>query len=115
VPDRVVTGLQRIADVPIYFADPLVRRALPLQQTRDAAAPVASMSGALMERIGLNPGDKVRITQEGGEAVLHAARDDGIPADCVRIPAAHPLTAGLGAMSGEVQLERVPVARGVTV
>jgi NADH-quinone oxidoreductase subunit G len=74
----------------------------------------ASMSGALMELVGLNEGDKVRITQEGGEAVLDAARDDRIPADCVRIPAAHSLTAGLGAMSGEVQLERVPATRGVT-
>ena len=72
------------------------------------------MSGALMELVGLNEGDKVRITQEGGEAVLDAARDDRIPADCVRIPAAHSLTAGLGAMSGEVQLERVPATRGVT-
>ena len=31
-------GLQRIADVPIYFADPLVRRSPPLQKTRDARA-----------------------------------------------------------------------------
>jgi NADH-quinone oxidoreductase subunit G len=114
VPGAAVVGLQRIADVPIYFADPLVRRAVPLQETRDAALPVASMSGALMELVGLNEGDKVRITQDGGEAVLDAARDDRIPADCVRIPAAHSLTAGLGAMSGEVQLERVPATRGVT-
>ena len=27
-------GIQRIADVPIYFADPLVRRSPPLQKTR---------------------------------------------------------------------------------
>jgi NADH-quinone oxidoreductase subunit G len=31
-----VSGVQRIADVPIYFADPLVRRAPSLQKTRDA-------------------------------------------------------------------------------
>jgi len=29
-------GIQRIADVPIYFTDPLVRRSAPLQKTRDA-------------------------------------------------------------------------------
>jgi NADH-quinone oxidoreductase subunit G len=107
-------GLQRITDVPIYFADPLVRRSGPLQATADAAAPVASLSSATAERIGLNAGDKVRITQDSGEAVLAVALDDRIPAASVRIPAAHPLTAGLGAMSGEVQLERVPAARGVT-
>jgi NADH-quinone oxidoreductase subunit G len=107
-------GLQRIADVPIYFADALVRRSGPLQKTADAAAPVASLSSATAERVGLNAGDKVRITQGGGDALLDVALDDRVPAGCVRVPAAHPLTAALGAMSGEVELERVPAARGVT-
>ncbi|MDX9838516.1 MAG: NADH-quinone oxidoreductase subunit NuoG, partial [Azoarcus sp.] len=40
------TGLERVADVPIYFADPLVRRAPSLQKTKDAAAPVARMSSS---------------------------------------------------------------------
>ena len=31
-------ALERVADVPIYFADPLVRRSPPLQQTADARA-----------------------------------------------------------------------------
>src|SRR5689334_10786932 len=35
------SGIQRVADVPIYFADPLVRRSPPLQKTRDARAPRA--------------------------------------------------------------------------
>jgi NADH-quinone oxidoreductase subunit G len=107
-------GLQRIADVPIYFADPLVRRSGPLQETADAAAPMASLSSATAERIGVNAGDKVRLTQDSGEAVLEVALDDRIASGCVRVPAAHPLTAGLGAMSGEVEVERVPAARGVT-
>jgi NADH-quinone oxidoreductase subunit G len=111
----VVVGLQRIADVPIYFADPLVRRAQSLQQTPDAALPVASMSDALLVRLGLHEGGRVRITQGGGEAVLEARRDDRVPADCVRVPAGHPLTAALGAMFGEVQLVREPAEQGVTV
>ena len=37
-------GIQRIADVPIYFADPLVRRSPPLQKTRDARPPRAWMN-----------------------------------------------------------------------
>jgi hypothetical protein len=32
----------------------------------------------------------------------------------VRIAAGHPLTAGLGAMFGEIELARVPVAAEVT-
>jgi len=102
-----VAGVQRIADVPIYFADALVRRAQSLQRTADAAAPVASMSGALLVRLGLRQADQVHISAEGGEAVLEVRRDDRIPADCVRIPAAHALTAPLGSMFGEVRLTRV--------
>ncbi len=36
-------GIQRIGEVPIYQADPIVRRAESLQRTRDAAEPVAWM------------------------------------------------------------------------
>ncbi|HWT53653.1 MAG TPA: NADH-quinone oxidoreductase subunit NuoG, partial [Rhodocyclaceae bacterium] len=39
-------GVERIADVPIYFADALVRRAPSLQRARDAAAPAARVNAA---------------------------------------------------------------------
>ena len=100
-------SIQRIADVPIYFADALVRRAQSLQLTRDALPPSAWMPGALMDRLKLREGDIVRITQQGGEARLPVKRDDHLPADCVRVAAAHPLTAALGDMFGSVTLERV--------
>jgi len=98
--------LERIADVPIYFADPLVRRAASLQQTRDAAPPKAAASGALIAKLGLEVGGRVRVKQEGGEAELELARDDGLADGVVRVAAAHPSTAGLGAMYGEIVLER---------
>lgn len=37
----VGNGLERIADVPIYFSDALVRRSPALQQTKDAEEPLA--------------------------------------------------------------------------
>lgn len=100
-------GLQRIGEVRIYDADPIVRRARSLQQTRDAATPAASMNGALMQRLGLKEGDRVRVVQEGGAAELQVIRDDRLPDDCVRVPAAHRLTCGLGGMLDTVTLERV--------
>ena len=95
-------GLQRIADVPIYFADSIVRRAASLQQTRDAQTPRAWMSPALAAKLDIAAGAKVRVLQEGGEAVLELACDERLPADCVRIAAGHPATAGLGTMFGEI-------------
>ncbi|HLS87809.1 MAG TPA: NADH-quinone oxidoreductase subunit NuoG [Burkholderiales bacterium] len=100
-------SLQRIADVPIYFADPLVRRSPPLQKTKDAQAPRAWMNARLLARLGLGPNDMVLVRQGEGEARLKVGRDDGLPDECVRIAAAHPSTAGLGPMSGTVTLEKL--------
>ena len=47
------TALQRVADVPIYAADPLVRRAASLQLTTDARAPQAVLSAALAQQMGM--------------------------------------------------------------
>jgi len=101
------SGIQRIADVPIYFADPLARRSVPLQKTRDARAPKAWMNKKLFAQLNLNSEEKIKITLEKGQAVLFAAIDDKLPDNCVRVAAGHASTAGLGAMFGAVTLERV--------
>ncbi|HUO44658.1 MAG TPA: NADH-quinone oxidoreductase subunit NuoG [Burkholderiales bacterium] len=108
-------GVERIGEVPIYQADALARRAPALQQTRDAAEPAAAMHGTLFAQLGLRDGDSVRIGQGGGSAVLAAARDDRLPENCIRVPAAHPLTVELGALSGTVSVERVEQKRKVAV
>ncbi len=113
--EAAATGIQRIGEVPIYQADAIVRRAASLQQTHDAAAPVAAMSGALFSQLGLRDGDPVQITQGGGTAVLIAARDDRLPAGCIRVPAAHPSTAALGGMFGAITAERVAQPQKVAV
>jgi len=100
-------GLQRIADVPIYFADPLVRRAPSLQKTRDARPPQAWMNSRLMRSLGAQEGARLRVRQGEGEAVLSAALDERLPDGCVRIAAGHPATARLGPMFGPVALEVV--------
>ncbi|AVR88826.1 NADH-quinone oxidoreductase subunit NuoG [Thauera aromatica] len=100
-------ALERVADVPIYFADALVRRAPSLQKTRDAAAPVARIAPATLAVLGLAAGQKIRVVQGGGHAELTVQADAGLAAGCVRVAAAHPSTAALGAMSGELSVERV--------
>src|SRR6266850_2258758 len=102
-------GLQRIADVPIYFADPLVRRSPPLQKTKEAQPPRAWMNSRLLLQLGVSAGQPVRVKQGGGEARLMAALDDKLPDGCVRVAAAHPSTATLGPMFGTVQVEKATV------
>jgi len=99
-------SLQRVADVPIYFADPLVRRSPSLARTRDAAAPAARMHADTLAKLGLAAGAQVRVRQGQGEAVLAAVEDAAVPAGCVRVAAAHASTAQLGEMFGQISVER---------
>jgi NADH-quinone oxidoreductase subunit G len=96
-----------VADVPGYFADPLVRRAESLQRARSAAEPMARMNAATLQKLGLTSGQTVRVKQEAGVAELVAALDTALPDDCVRVCAAHPKVADLGAMHGAVTVEPV--------
>ena len=102
----ISTGLQRIADVPINFADPMARRAPALQQTADAVAPAARMNEKTLSKLGVSAGVQVRVKQGLGEAILTARMDNAVPDDCVRAAAAHQSTTGLGDMFGLISVER---------
>jgi len=100
-------GLQRIADVPIYFADALVRRSPSLQKTRDAQAPTARMNAATLTNIGAADGRSVRVKGSEGSATLNAVLDNTVPDGCVRIAAAHPSTATIGGLNDMIIVECV--------
>jgi NADH-quinone oxidoreductase subunit G len=99
-------GIQRIADVPIYFGDPIVRRAVSLQRTRDALPPRAWIGTALAQSLSVKAGERVRVRQGDGDALVEVAVDERLPAGCVRLAAAHRHTSGLGPMYGTVSIER---------
>jgi NADH-quinone oxidoreductase subunit G len=108
---RTPSGIQRIAEVPIYFADPLVRRAPSLQATRDARPPKAWMNGRLLHKLGVAAGQPVLARMDGAVIKLAAALDDKLPDDCVRIAAAHASTAQLGPMFGSLAVAKAPVEK----
>ena len=103
----VAGGLERLADVPIHFADALARRAPALQQARDSVAPAAGINAATLAKLGLGEGDRVRIAANGEAGVLLTTRlDRGLPDDVVRIAAAHADTRALGPMSASLTVEK---------
>jgi NADH-quinone oxidoreductase subunit G len=110
LPPRIDTGdhdgLERLADVPIYFADAIVRRSAPLQATADARPPRARMNSRTAQAVGLAAGDKVLLRQGEGTAVLELQLDDRLAEGVVRAAAAHGSTAALGPMFGPVRVER---------
>ena len=100
-------ALQRVADVPVYFADPLVRRAPSLQKTADAALPVARMSSATIAALGVQPAGKVRVKGTGGKVDLLVQADENLAPGCVRVAGAHASTVPLGPLHGELSVERL--------
>ena len=101
--------LERLADVPIYAADALVRNAISLQLTTDARnAAVAFLPTALWEQLGLGDGALIRVTQDGaGAAQLVAKLDAKLPANVVRVPMGLVETAALGAAFGTLNVSKV--------
>ncbi len=100
------TGFERVADVPIHFADALVRRADALQHTADARVPMARFNPADLAALGVAAGSQVRLEQGGAQLTIGAIADAGVPARCVRLSAGHPATVSAGPMAGVLIVER---------
>jgi NADH-quinone oxidoreductase subunit G len=100
------SGLERVADVPIYRCDALVRRSAPLQETPASAAPTARMAAATLAQLGLADGDLVKVRSSQGEVSLPAQLDDTVALNSVRVATAFSETAALGSAFGQLTVER---------
>ncbi len=100
--------LERLAEVSIYSVDPIVRRALSLQLTRDAAPPQARVNPSTLTGLGLHAGEAVRVRMSagGGDALVEVAADARVAPGVLRLAAGHESTASLGAMTGAARLQR---------
>ena len=65
---QLTLSSEALRALPIYSADPLVRRAASLQKTADARAPVARVNRVTLTKLGLAPDGKVRMRSASGEA-----------------------------------------------
>ncbi|MCA1978522.1 MAG: NADH-quinone oxidoreductase subunit NuoG [Thiobacillus sp.] len=101
------SALERVAEVPIYQTDAVVRRSPSLQMTLDAALPVARMHSRLIAKLGLAENGRVSVRQTASALTLKVERDDHLPDNCIRVPSGHPLTANLGPMFGPITAEPV--------
>jgi len=103
-------GIERIAEVPLYAADMLVRRAPSLQKTADAKrASTAGLAADVFDSLKLVDGQSVRVKAGAAEVILHARRDATLPAGTVRVALALHETLPLGA-STSLTVESMPVA-----
>jgi NADH-quinone oxidoreductase subunit G len=109
-PQRIEGGtsdqLERFGEVGIYSTDAIVRRSPSLQATRDGQPPRAWISPAVAQRLGVEAGAAVKVTQGSGSTILPVGIDAGLPENVVRIATAHHATAALGAMYGAIAVEK---------
>jgi NADH-quinone oxidoreductase subunit G len=89
--------LMRLAEVPIYALDPIVRRAPALQKTADNPPPAARMNAAQADKLGLAAGANVQLVTPQGAASLELVVDDRVPDGCVLAPSGYPETVTIGA------------------
>lgn len=101
-----LAGLERVADVPIYRSDAMVRRSEPLQAAPASKKPAARMNGNTLTSLGLTAGVKVRVTGGQGAVELETVQDDAVADRAVRIAAAFENTAALGGAFGQLSVER---------
>jgi len=109
--------LERIAELPLYSVDGIVRRSDALQATRAARTPQALVSSVTLAALGLAAGDEVLVAhlQQSAQPIsalpeagarLTLAVDDRLPSGCVRVDGGHPSTVAAGAWSGVVTVTR---------
>ncbi|SUX30443.1 NADH-quinone oxidoreductase subunit NuoG [Chromobacterium vaccinii] len=103
----VSAGIVRVGEVPMYQADAICRRAPSLQQTNEAkgAAVVRAHSG-LLAKLGVAAGSAALLKQGEGEARVSVEADDSLPADVVRVAAAHASTLALGGMFDAIEIKQ---------
>jgi len=97
-------GLLRIADVPIYAVDAMVRRSAPLQATRDADVAQIRANAATLAQAGLSGAQQARLRQGECEVVLPLIEDDSLPDNALALPAGLAESAGLGGSFTPVEL-----------
>jgi len=98
---------ERIGDRPLYAVDALVRRAAPLQATRDAVDTAACVPPALASALGIADGDRVAIRQAGAGAEFVVRVDARVAEPCIWLPAGLPGTEHLGPAFGELSVAKV--------
>jgi len=105
--EKLIEGLMRITEWPIYAADNLTRRATALQESALACSPCVKLNSSLANKYQVKDGDTINVKQGDASAVLPVIVDDKIPDDCVFVPAGNKKSASLGESFGAIELERV--------
>ncbi|KAB2936259.1 MAG: NADH-quinone oxidoreductase subunit G [Candidatus Contendobacter sp.] len=100
-----VDGLLRVADVPIYAVDPLVRRARSLQASPLARPAEVRLHPDAARDLGVTGREQVQVRQNGVAVDLPLVLDESVPRGCAWIPAGLAASVALGPAVGPVAIQ----------
>jgi len=98
------SGLQRIAELPIYAVDGVTRRATALQKTQDAQDEFTKINSALAKKLKLEDGQLITARQGDNTADVTISIDDRITDNCIYLPAGTSAAASLGGGFDTIEL-----------
>ncbi len=97
-----VSGLTRLATLPIYRSDAVLRRAKALQAHPLNRAPAVRLNADEAQRLGLTEGGQVRLA----ESTLPLVLDKSVPDGTAWIEAGHDVTAVLPPYGAAINLSK---------
>jgi len=100
-------GLMRIAEVPIYAVDNIVRRASSLQQADSTDNASIRLNAVTAQQQGLTNATQATAKQGEYQVILPLRIDNRVPDGCVLLSTATPAAAGMGVHTGPVTLTKV--------
>ena len=98
-------GLYRVAEVPIYAADSLVRRAQSLQLSPLARPVEVRLHPDVARDLGVAEREQVQVRQNGAAVDLPLVLDESVPKGCAWIPAGLYASVALGPAVGPVAIQ----------
>jgi len=98
-------GLLRVAEVPIYAADSLVRRARALQASPLARPAEVRLHPDMARELGVTGREQVQVRQNGAAVDLPLVLDESVPKGCAWIPAGLSASIALGPAVGPVTIQ----------
>ena len=101
-------ALERVADVPIYHADPLVRRGVALSRSAYGRQAHVRVNAETAKQLNLIDGAAVTVTQGAGSALATLSVDASVPNGAVRVPLATEVSAQLGAATDLIAVVAAP-------
>ena len=97
-------SLCRLGGVSLYAADPVVRRAQALQETREASFVGVALNAGSAARLGLEEGARATVCQGRARITVSVKIDDRLPDGCAAIPSGVPQSAALGPDIGPLHI-----------